>query len=99
MQDGHPPHRALIEIIPNEGIELGHVHPAVIVGLANGGDEPLDSLRGHTPPAQSAQGSKAWIVPAVYYTGFHQFTQFPLAHHGVSQVEAGEFDLTGFKLA
>ena len=99
MQDGHAAGRALVQIVADEGFEQGHIHPTVVVGFADRGDEILDGFGCDAAPAQAAQGGEARVIPAAHHAILNQFAQFALAHHGIGQVQTGELDLAGLELA
>ena len=99
MQYGHAARGALVQIVADAGLELAHLHPTVVIGLADGGNEILDGLGGDAAPAQAAQGGEARVVPATHDAVLDQLAQFALAHHGVGEVETGKLDLARFELA
>ncbi len=98
VQDSHAAQGALVQVVTDAGFQLGHVHPTVVIRLADCSDESLDGFRGHAAPAKTAQGGETWVVPAAHNACLDQFAKFALAHHGVGQVEAGKLDLARLEL-
>src|ERR1041384_1253512 len=50
-------------------------------------------LRRISTAAEARKRRHAWIVPATNVAFFDELAQFALAHHGVSQAQAVEFNL------
>ena len=82
-----------LQLSPQHGFQLAHVHKAVCLGDAGPPHELKNARRGVAAAAQAGQGRHAGVVPAVHDALFHQLAQVALAHHGVGHVQAGKFPL------
>ncbi len=93
VQHGHYPGGALVEILANRILEHHQIGEAVVLRDADRLAEIADRFRCVPPTAKAADGRHARIIPAADTIFLDQFQQLSLAHHGVGEVEPGEFDL------
>ena len=85
--------RGRLQVFARAVFQLPHFDVVVFARDADAGDEIPKRRRGESAPTQTADGRHARVVPAVDRAAIDQLRQNTLGHHGVVQVQSGEFDL------
>ena len=89
----HAPLGAAVQLIAEAVLQEGDLLGVVAPGHADPFAEGADRGGSVTPPPQSADRRQARVVPALDLPPLDQLEQLALAHDGIGQVQAGEFDL------
>jgi len=92
-QDGHDAWGDFVEVFAEAEFEEADVGEAVEFGDADAFAEGADGFGGVAAAAVSGNGGHAGVVPAGNEFFFDELEEFALAHDGVAEVEAREFDL------
>ena len=94
IQDSHHAGCGFIEIFPDAEFQECHIDDIFALGDSNQFGKGPDGCRGVSAPAQTMKGWHPGIIPPADVTLCNQLEQFPLAHDGIAEIQAGKFDLS-----